>query len=164
VFLTNIEDSHTNRQCFYLRLPTLVASDGIWAESKRADVESLIRVTNSDLLVVDQNSWNNTPLWLVDYNEFYEGRTINAFDKHNNHSLYYTLCSTLMNAFSSNTYAFIILEGLILNGFNKRLCLSVWFSFTKCLWYTGTCLIQAITIISFHFISLTLFTEGNTWQ
>jgi hypothetical protein len=55
VFLTNIEDSHTNRQCFYLRLSTLVASDGIWAESKRADVESLIRVTNSDLLVVDQN-------------------------------------------------------------------------------------------------------------
>jgi hypothetical protein len=42
--LTNIEDSHTNRQCFYLRLSTLVASDGIWAESKRADVESLIRV------------------------------------------------------------------------------------------------------------------------
>jgi hypothetical protein len=56
VFLTNIEGSHTNRQCFYLRLSTLVASDGIWAESKRADVESLIRVTNSDLLVVDQNS------------------------------------------------------------------------------------------------------------
>ena len=47
------------------------------------------------------------------YKEFYEGRTINAFNKHNNHSLYYTLCSTLMNAFSSNTYAFIILEGYI---------------------------------------------------
>ena len=29
------------------------------------------------------------------------------------HSQYYTLCSTLMNAFSSNTYAFIILEGYI---------------------------------------------------
>jgi hypothetical protein len=50
---------------------------------------------------------------LVDYKEFYEGRTINAFDKHNNHSLYYTLCSTLMNAFLRNIYAFIILEGYI---------------------------------------------------
>ena len=45
----------------------LIANNGIWAESKSADVESLIRVTNSDLLVVDQNSWNNAPLWLVDY-------------------------------------------------------------------------------------------------
>jgi hypothetical protein len=36
-----------------------------------------------------------------------------VFDKHNNHSLYYTLHSTLMNAFPSNTYAFIILEGYI---------------------------------------------------
>jgi hypothetical protein len=25
------------------------------------------------------NSRNNTPLWLVDYKEFYEWRTINAF-------------------------------------------------------------------------------------
>jgi serine/threonine protein kinase HipA of HipAB toxin-antitoxin module len=40
-------------------------------------------------------------------------RSIDINDKYNNHSLYYTLCSTLMNAFSSNTYAFMILEGYI---------------------------------------------------
>jgi hypothetical protein len=92
----------------------------IWAESKTndlpawADVESLIRVINSDLPVVDQNSRNNTPLWLVNYKEFYQGRTNSAFDEDENHSLYYTLRSALMNAFSSNTYAFIILEGYIM--------------------------------------------------
>jgi hypothetical protein len=42
-------------------------------------------------MVVDQNSWNNAPLWLVDYKEFY------AFHKHK------------MNAFWRNTFAFICL-------------------------------------------------------
>ena len=72
-------------------------------------------------------------LWLVDYKEFYEGRTINAFDEQENHSLYYyTFRRALMNAFSSNTdYAFIILES-----YPYRLYLSVSFSFTKCLRYT----------------------------
>jgi hypothetical protein len=51
----------------FLSATVHLANNGIWAESKRADVESLIRVTNSDLLVVDQNSGNNAPLWLVDY-------------------------------------------------------------------------------------------------
>ena len=76
-----------------------------------ADVQSPNRVTNSDLPVTTQNSQSNTFLWLVDYKEFYQGRTINVFDEHENHSLYYTLRSALMNVFSNNNYAFIILEG-----------------------------------------------------
>ena len=75
-----------------------------------ADVQSPNRVTNSDLPVTTQNSQSNTFLWLVDYKEFYQGRTINVFDEHENHSLYYTLRSALMNVFSNNNYAFIILE------------------------------------------------------
>ena len=68
----------------------------IWAESKAnnlppwADVESLNRVTNSDLPMVVQNSQNNTTLWLMNYREFYQGRTINVHDEHENQSLYYT--------------------------------------------------------------------------
>ena len=76
-----------------------------------ADVQLPNKVTNSDLPVTTQNSQSNTFLWLVDYKEFYQGRTINVFDKHENHSLYYTLHSALMNVFSNNNYAFIILEG-----------------------------------------------------
>ena len=89
----------------------------IWAESKAnnlppwADVESLNRVTNSDLPMVVQNSQNNTTLWLINYREFYQGRTINVHDEHENQSLYYTLRSALMNVFLSNNYALIILEG-----------------------------------------------------
>ena len=67
----------------------------------------LFRVANPDLLVVIQNSQNNTTLWLIDYKEFYQGRTINVFDEHESHSLYYTLRSALINFFSSNNYAFI---------------------------------------------------------
>ena len=75
------------------------------------DVESLNRVTNSDLPMVVQNLQNNTTLWLIHYREFYQGRTINVHDEHENQSLYYTLRSALMNVFLSNNFALIILKG-----------------------------------------------------
>jgi hypothetical protein len=56
--------------------------------------------------------------WPLDANtiQSYTRQTNDAFDEHENHSLYYTsLRSALMNAFSSNNlYAFMILEGYIL--------------------------------------------------
>ena len=81
----------------------------------------------------------------------YEGKTINAFDKHKNHSLYYTLRSSLMNAFgfSSNTYAFIIFEGYINMALIKD-CIYLCDSHSQNVCgsrtgtRTGTCLIQMI--------------------
>ena len=94
---------------------------------------------------------------------FCEGRTINAFDKHNNHSLYYTLCSTLMNAFSSNTYAFIILEGYINMALIKD-CIFLFDSHSRNVCGTLVWYMPDPNDNKFipHFISLTLFTEDNT--
>ena len=72
----------------------------IWAESKANNlppwVESLNRVTNSDLPMVVQNSQNNTALWLINYRSI---RTINVHDEHENQSLYYTFMFSFNECF-----------------------------------------------------------------
>ena len=88
--------------------------------------QSPIRVTNTQLPIVvepseAQNQTNDNPLWLIKYKDFYQGRLTR--DEHKNEAPYYTLRSALMNAFSNNNYAFIILDGYIMALFKCLDCL-----------------------------------------
>ena len=60
----------------FLSATVHLANNGIWAESKRADVESLIRVTNSDLLPGGRSK-------LVEQRTFMVSRLRESIIKHN---------------------------------------------------------------------------------
>lgn len=65
---------------------------------------------------------NDKPLWSEEYKEFYQGR-VNCDEYDENEGLYLTLLSALMNAFSDNNFAFIILEGYINSLINTVDCI-----------------------------------------
>ena len=65
------------------------------------------------MLVEAQSQSNNiNSWWLINYKEFYQSRI--ACSEHENEAPYVTLHSALVNTFSDNNYAFIILDGHIM--------------------------------------------------
>ena len=78
----------------------------IWADNNN---KSLTWVINTDLPAVEAH---NKPLWVINYKDFYQGEI--ARHEHENEVPYFTLRSALMNAFSDNDCAFIILEGYVM--------------------------------------------------
>ena len=72
--------------------------------------------TNTEplMLVEAQSQSNNINSWWLinNYKEFYQGRI--ACSEHENEAPYVTLHSALVNTFSDNNYAFIILDGYIM--------------------------------------------------
>ena len=54
----------------------------------------------------------NSTLWAINYKDFYQGRV--ARGEHENVALYLSLHSALINTFSNDNYAFIILQGCVM--------------------------------------------------
>ena len=115
-------------------------------------------VTNTDLPnvvepVEAQINTNDNPLWLVDYKEFYQGR-VNHDEHETAEGPYFTLRSVLMNAFTDNNYAFIVVEGYIMALINTVDCIYVFDSHARnCFGMpdpNGTAVVMKTVIITKH--------------
>ena len=98
--------------------------------------ECIARVgTNTKpLMLVEAQSQSNNinSWWLINYKEFYQGRI--ACSKHENEAPYVTLHSALVNTFSDNNYAFIILVGYIMALIKSLDSICVRLSCTQLFW------------------------------
>ena len=132
-----IEVTTTSNQSSPIEAKTSTKQSPSEAENNN---QTPIRVSNTDLpIVVEPNEAQietNNPLWLIKYKELYQGRITR--EEHENEAPYFTLHSALMNAFSDNNYAFIILEDYTMALIKTRGCIYMFDSHAIVL----VCLIQ----------------------